>query len=101
MFAQEQIGVGPLDGPEGRVKMRTVELHETAGPDGALRLTIPANRAGARYRVTILVEDETPGEPTAIDANGWPVGFIESTAGAWQGEFPRIPFELPEERPSI
>lgn len=81
--------------------MRTVKFHEIAGPDGSLHLTIPANRAGARYRVTVLVEDETSVQMEEVDENGWPVGFIESTAGAWQGDFPRVPSEPPEERPSL
>ena len=66
--------------------MRLIEFHETAGLDGSLHLTIPANRAGACYRVTVLVEDETAAQNEPVDENGWPVGFFEATAGSIQDE---------------
>lgn len=66
--------------------MRTIQTLQEAGPDGTLRFAIPVEKAGRRYRVVIfLAPEESPQQPTA--EGGWPPGFIEQTAGAWQGDF--------------
>lgn len=46
-------------------------------------LTIPADLQHKRVEVILVALDETPA--SEVDENGWPVGFIEQTMGAWQG----------------
>jgi hypothetical protein len=68
--------------------MRTIQTLQEAGPDKTLRLTIPVEEAGRRYQVVIVIapEQEAPARPEP-EERSWPHGFIEQTAGAWQGEF--------------
>ncbi|MCX6045312.1 MAG: hypothetical protein NT075_09370 [Chloroflexi bacterium] len=41
-----------------------------------------------RVEIIILPLDEVigNGKSTAVDANGWPLGFFEETEGRWAGE---------------
>ena len=64
--------------------MQTVQLFQEAGADKLLRISIPVEQANRKYRLTITIEPE----PTPEEL-GWPPGFFEQTAGAWQGEFVR------------
>jgi hypothetical protein len=77
--------------------MRTIQLVQEAGADKTLQLTIPVDRAGWRYEVVIVVAPEPESsQPPTPEQRGWPAGFFEQTAGAWQGEFVREsegPFE--------
>jgi hypothetical protein len=66
--------------------MRTIQTLQEAGPDKTLRFAIPVEEAGRRYRVVIVLAPEEPAPRPAAEG-GWPPGFIEQTAGAWQGEF--------------
>jgi hypothetical protein len=68
--------------------MNTYEMIEQADPDNMLRLSIPVEQAGRRYRVRVAVEPETAVEAFGA-ARAWPPGFFERTAGAWQGELVR------------
>ena len=66
--------------------------------DGMLHLSVNVGIADADVTVTVRVK---PTRPNGVDANGWPVGFFEETAGsipdlerAPQGEFEqRTPIE--------
>lgn len=66
--------------------MRTIQTLQEAGPDKTLRFVIPVEEAGRRYRVVIVVAPEEA-TPQPAGQGGWPPGFIEQTAGAWQGDF--------------
>ncbi len=68
--------------------MTTVEFSTHAGADRILHLNVPVDEADRTYRVIVLIQPQS-----AVAASGgsdWPPGFIESTAGAWQGDFPDI-----------
>jgi hypothetical protein len=67
--------------------MRTLHTLQEADQDGIITLRIPVEQAQARYRLVIQIEPETPLPPKTPEELGWPPGFIEQTAGAWQGEF--------------
>ena len=68
--------------------MTTVEFSEHVGPDKVLRLNVPVAEADRTYRVIVFIQPQLAGsEAVQFD---WPPGFIESTAGAWQGDFPDI-----------
>jgi hypothetical protein len=74
--------------------MRTIETAEQSGPDGKLRIEIPVDKVGQTYRVVVVIEEEPA--PGTGAADQWPPGYIDSTAGAWQGDFTRLsegPFE--------
>jgi hypothetical protein len=66
--------------------MTTIETLQRAGPDAKLRLEIPVAKPDQSYRVVVLVEEEPDAD---IAMAQWPAGYIEATAGAWQGEFPQ------------
>ena len=68
--------------------MTTVEFSEHAGQDKVLRLTVPVDEADRTYRVIVLIEPQSANSVTGREE--WPPGFIESTAGAWLGDFPEI-----------
>lgn len=51
--------------------------------------SIPVPPELRHRRVEIIfwpLDDTVPAAEVSRDANGWPEGFFESTAGAWQGE---------------
>jgi hypothetical protein len=53
--------------------------------DGNLWLQLPANLSDRE--VTVTVEAAEPAESSqSPEALGWPPGFFEQTAGAWEGE---------------
>lgn len=66
--------------------MTTVEFSEHVGPAKILHLNVPVDEADRTYRVTVLIQPQFADSGT--DHADWPQGFIESTAGAWQGDFP-------------
>ena len=66
--------------------MTTVEFSEHAGSDKLLRLTVPVDEPDRTYRVIVLIEPQAAESGACRDE--WPPGFIESTAGAWEGDFP-------------
>ena len=68
--------------------MTTVEFSTHVGADRVLHLNVPVDEADRTYRVIVLIQPQL-----AVSETGhadWPPGFIESTAGAWQGDFPDI-----------
>ncbi len=68
--------------------MTTVEFSKHAGPDKVLHLNVPVDEADRTYRVIVLIQPQLA--DSAASHADWPPGFIESTAGAWQGDFPDI-----------
>ena len=64
--------------------MQTIQVLQESGADKTLRFAIPVDEAGRRYRVVIVLAPEEAASPPT--AGSWPPGFIEQTAGAWQGE---------------
>ena len=73
--------------------MTTIEFSKHVGPDKILHLNVPVNEADRTYRVIVLIQPQLAGSEAG--QSGWPPGFIDSTAGAWQGDFPDIA-DLPE-----
>ena len=70
--------------------MKTLCIQSRSGSDGKLHLDIPVEIPNAFYDLVVVIQ---PGhaarEPQTPESNGWPSGFFEATAGAWQGEFVR------------
>lgn len=71
--------------------MISVKTNAHVGPDGTLAVRVPTPLRETDVEVVLVVQSlpaangaapatSTPEEP------GWPVGFFEATAGAWQGE---------------
>jgi hypothetical protein len=46
-------------------------------------IPVPPEMRHKRIEILFLPLDEAP---TEKDAHGWPIGFFEATAGAWEGE---------------
>jgi hypothetical protein len=64
--------------------MHTVETSQRAGPDGKLHLEIPVDKVGQLYHIVVILDEK------ATDShwqNQWPVGYMDSVVGQWQGEF--------------
>lgn len=63
-------------------------LTETAGPDGVIHLSVPAepNRS---YDVVVSVNPHSATDRPVTARRGWSEGFFEATAGKWVGEFPQ------------
>jgi hypothetical protein len=67
--------------------MRTIQVRGKTGADGVLHLSIPLETPEAEFEAVVVIQPEKP-----VEANGgWPPGFFERTAGAWQGELERAP----------
>jgi hypothetical protein len=64
--------------------MRTIPMRGKTGADGVLHLSIPVGTPEAEFEVVVNLYPQTAD-------NGWPLGFFEETAGAWQGELERAP----------
>jgi hypothetical protein len=58
--------------------MHVVTLTAIAGPDGRLRLDLPAT-AGAEYEVAVVVAPKSAEKPKA---GGWPPGYLEAVVGS-------------------
>jgi hypothetical protein len=71
----------------------TKSLHTTSyiGPDGVLRVTLPAGLTNTDVDVHITLSPVN-GKPARklMDQAEW-ARFIEETAGKWEGEFVRPP----------
>ncbi len=91
--------------------MQTITLKERVGADGILRLNVPVEAKDRDVEVVVVIgpaNGATNGQNGEIpfngavktteetDANGWPIGFFERTAGAWQGDLER-PAQPPEQ----
>ena len=66
--------------------MKTLHVQTQSGPDRVLHLDIPVEASNAVYDVVIVIQPKPDdAEPAKIDANGWPAGFFEATAGSISG----------------
>jgi len=70
--------------------MQTVCVQSQSGADGVLHLDIPVDAPNADYEVIVVLRPKAHvGKPETPEDRGWPAGFFEATAGAWQGDFVR------------
>ena len=83
--------------------MVTISTTAHVGADGNLTLQLPDDLRDADVDVTLQVRksEENPWDGVPRDANGWPIGFFEATAGCWAGEplerAPQGEYEVREE----
>jgi hypothetical protein len=70
--------------------MKTVCVQSQSSADGVFHLDIPVDAANAVYEVIVVLQPKAgDAKPNTPEARGWPDGFFEATAGAWQGDFVR------------
>jgi hypothetical protein len=71
--------------------MQTVHVQSQTGSDGILHLEIPVGLPNADVDVVLVIQPRglAPSPEAADEAPGWPPGFFEETAGAWQGALVR------------
>ncbi len=68
--------------------MKSIQLTSHVGKDGILKIQMPVDITDQEVDVVVVVQPRLKFEP-AVDtpeARGWPPGFFEKTAGAWQGD---------------
>jgi hypothetical protein len=72
--------------------MRVVHLSATAGPDGALHLSVPVGAPG-EFEVAVVVAPKPPATAAKTPEElGWPPGYFEKTCGSITDEaFKRYP----------
>lgn len=61
--------------------MISIQTRTRVGPDGTLAVQVPTPLRETDVEVMLVVQPLTTPEE-----RGWPPGFFEQTAGAWQGE---------------
>ncbi|MCQ3979966.1 MAG: hypothetical protein DPW09_41645 [Anaerolineae bacterium] len=66
--------------------MQSIKLQSHVGSDGILKLEIPLGLTDADLEVLVVVQPLLVSSPATPEELGWPPGFFEETAGAWQGE---------------
>ncbi len=69
--------------------MRTLHVQSQSGSDGVLHLDIPVEEPNADYDIVVVLHPRSAVSMATAEDRGWAAGFLESTAGAWQGEFVR------------
>ncbi len=69
--------------------MQTLHVQSQSGSDGVLHLEIPVETPNADYDIVIVLNPRHAASTATAEERGWPPGFFESTAGAWQGDFVR------------
>ncbi len=68
--------------------MKSIQLTSHVGKDGILKIQMPVDITDQEVDVVVVVQPRLKFE-SAVDtpeARGWPPGFFEKTAGAWQGD---------------
>lgn len=70
---------------------QVIQLESRAGDDGVLHLSIPVEKTNADYEVVVVLQPKSTEPQPVVSGSLWPPGFIEQTAGAWQGELAREP----------
>ena len=81
--------------------MQTITLKARADSAGVLKLEIPTNLAGQEIEV-VLVLQPVIAKAVDVDANGYPIGYFESTFGSLADEFlERQQPPYPDERDSL
>lgn len=68
--------------------MKSLHIRAHVDAQGTLTLTMPQEMAGQDVELIVVFEPVTPTPTAALptEFTGWPPGFFERTAGAWQGE---------------
>lgn len=66
--------------------MQSITLRSHVGTDGILHLDVPVGLHDTDLEVTVTLKAVTPKMDKTPEELGWPPGFFERTAGAWQGE---------------
>lgn len=68
--------------------MKSLHIRAHVDAHGTLTLTMPPEMAGQDVELVVVFEPVTPTKTIELhtEATGWPAGFWERTAGAWQGE---------------
>ena len=67
--------------------MQIIKLRSHVGEDGIMHLQVPVGKTDVDLEVVVIIEQTTPAtQANTPEARGWPPGFFERTAGAWQGE---------------
>lgn len=77
--------------------MNRIVLKSKIGSDGVLRVTVPMGEAEADREVQLTIE---PFSSVASSPQDY-LSFLQTTAGAWQGEFERPEQGDYEERDSL
>jgi hypothetical protein len=67
--------------------MTRIKVKTKIGADGVLRLEVPVGQTDAGREVELTIEPVPSNEKPDKDY----LEFLRSTAGAWQGEFERLP----------
>ena len=66
--------------------MQSITLRSHVGTDGILHLDVPVGLHDTDLEVTVTLKAVPPKMEKTPEELGWPPGFFERTAGAWQGE---------------
>jgi len=67
--------------------MQIITLRSHVGEDGIMHLQVPVGKTDVDLEVVVIIQPSTPAKKAnPPEARGWPPGFFERTAGAWQGE---------------
>jgi hypothetical protein len=67
--------------------MHSITLHSHVGEDGILQISVPIGMIDVDLEVMVIVQPIVKTESAKTPEElGWPPGFFERTAGAWQGE---------------
>lgn len=68
--------------------MKSMQLTSRVGKDGILKIQMPVDITDQEVDVVVVVQPRLKFEPGVdmLEARGWPPGFFEKTAGAWQGD---------------
>lgn len=77
--------------------MTRIKMKSRVGLDGVLRLNVPIGKAEADREVELTIEAAAPASETEADY----LEFLRRTAGAWQGDFERLPQGKYEARDSL
>lgn len=69
--------------------MRRIELIATVTEDGMLTIPVPADVIPGAHTVIVEIDERTLSAEQQ-DGSDW-MTFVKETAGAWRGEFERLP----------
>ncbi|HEX2623336.1 MAG TPA: hypothetical protein VHL11_24415 [Phototrophicaceae bacterium] len=79
--------------------METLKVKAHIGADGVLKLEIPTGLADREVDVVVVMQttDAPAMDTSAMDENGWPIGFFDRTYGALADDPIERPPQLPLE----
>ena len=67
----------------------TLTIHSNVGEDATLNLALPSSFKNRAVKIILEAEEIDDELEESCDANGWPIGFFERTAGKWKGPLER------------